>query len=189
MLLDEQAPSTMVPSTTTSNCHKRLSFTPSASIINYYTTKSVMGGHVDDLELAMDKPIVSISLGLPAIFILGGTTREEEPVVSILLRPGDVLCMGGRSRLNYHAMARVIPYEAAMDLMTTTEGGGLGVGRKQLHEHQVTTALWDPQQALQHESHRIPEEDQAYLDEYLRNHRININVRQVYPDSDGAEDE
>ena len=75
-----------------------------------------MGGHRDDLEDkdAMDKPIVSISLGLPGIFVLGGAEKDEfesddqsstspHPVRALLLRPGDILVMGGPSRLNYHA--------------------------------------------------------------------------------------
>jgi alkylated DNA repair protein alkB family protein 1 len=132
-----------------------------------------MGGHVDDLELAMDKPIVSISLGLPAVFVLGGTTKEEGPVVAILLRPGDVLCMGGPSRLNYHAMARVVPHPAATKLATTTTTTRVN-DRQTRHTNNATFFEFDSS---------IPEEDQVHLDEYLKHHRININVRQVYPDN------
>ena len=39
-----------------------------------------MGGHQDDLELTFDKPVVSISLGLPAIFLLGGATKNDTPI-------------------------------------------------------------------------------------------------------------
>ena len=37
------------------------------------------------------------------------------PVRAIVLQPGDVLVMGGESRLNYHAMARVLSHEAALE--------------------------------------------------------------------------
>lgn len=60
-----------------------------ACIVNYYNGKSSMGGHRDDLELALDKPLVSLSVGRPAVFLLGGTTKETVPVVPILVRPGD----------------------------------------------------------------------------------------------------
>jgi hypothetical protein len=123
----------------------------------------------------MDKPIVSISLGLPAVFVLGGTTKEEGPVVAILLRPGDVLCMVGPSRLNYHAMARVVPHPAASKLTTTTTTTTTTVNDQQTR-HSNTSEYFDFDSS-------IPEEDQPYLDEYLKRHRININVRQVYPDN------
>ena len=58
-----------------------------------------MGGHRDDLELDFTQPVVSISLGLPAIFLLGGDTKDCEPVVPILVRPGDVYLLAGDSRL------------------------------------------------------------------------------------------
>jgi alkylated DNA repair protein alkB family protein 1 len=66
----------------------RFSYTTSAAIVNYYNTKSVMGGHKDDLEPALDKPLITFSMGRPAIFLLGGATREDTPVVPILVRPG-----------------------------------------------------------------------------------------------------
>ena len=47
------------------------SFTASAAIVNYYSLKSSMGGHRDDSELDMTKPVVSLSLGLPAVFMIG----------------------------------------------------------------------------------------------------------------------
>ena len=91
----------------------KTSFLPQASIVNYYNPKSIMGGHRDDLEYALDKPVVSMSMGLPAIFLLGGATKESEPVVPILVRPGDVLILGGQCRLYYHGMAKVIPNDMA----------------------------------------------------------------------------
>jgi len=56
-------------------------------LINYYTIKSLMGGHLDDLELTLGPPVLSVSLGLPAIFLLGGATKDVKPT-SILVRPG-----------------------------------------------------------------------------------------------------
>eukprot|EP00557_Chaetoceros_sp_GSL56_P001698 CAMPEP_0176504248 /NCGR_PEP_ID=MMETSP0200_2-20121128/15819_1 /TAXON_ID=947934 /ORGANISM="Chaetoceros sp., Strain GSL56" /LENGTH=389 /DNA_ID=CAMNT_0017903641 /DNA_START=79 /DNA_END=1246 /DNA_ORIENTATION=+ len=84
-------------------------FCASASIINYYSLKSIMGGHKDDLEYDFTKPVVSLSIGLPAVFLLGGMTKDDGPVVPILVRPGDVMLLGGESRLCYHGIARVIP--------------------------------------------------------------------------------
>ncbi|ELR24384.1 alkylation repair protein, putative [Acanthamoeba castellanii str. Neff] len=70
--------------------------------------ETVLCGHLDDVELTFEAPIVSISLGLSAIFLLGGRTREEKPR-AMLLRSGDVVVMGGASRLLYHGVPRILP--------------------------------------------------------------------------------
>ncbi len=171
----------------TTSCTK---FTPSASICNYYTTKSTMGGHRDDLEHenAMNKPIVSVSLGLPGIFILGGPTKDENeddasphPVRAILLRPGDVLIMGGASRLNYHAMARVLPKEAALEY--DQKIGYYNTMGNAMEDDQpfANLSVQDIHKEAIMDTH-VPNDEREYLAEYLRNHRVNINVRQVYPD-------
>ena len=176
-----------------SNTQQRPSFTPSASIVNYYTTKSTMGGHRDDLEDkdAMDKPIVSISLGLPGIFILGGPVKDEfdksdtpaHPVRALLLRPGDVLVMGGASRLNYHAMARVLPHEAA--LQYDQQYGAKSNGQdtfQTTNEDNSRFANIAPADLSLGACSKSEKEERELLKEYLRHHRVNINIRQVYPD-------
>jgi DNA alkylation damage repair protein AlkB len=159
-------------------------FTASAAIVNYYNTKSTMGGHKDDLELALDKPVVSFSLGLPAVFLLGGKSKDETPVIPILVRPGDVMILGGESRLCYHGMARVIPASAklpdavASELSTanqcssTKEDAALVAVRLQDVAGEID-ALGLPE---------IPESELQALQSYLKHHRVNINVRQVLPD-------
>lgn len=151
-----------------------LSFTPSASIVNYYNSKSNMGGHRDDLELAVDKPIVSISVGLPAIFLLGGSTKDDEPIIPILVRNGDVMCMGGKSRMNFHGMARLIP---ATVHIPKIELGLCPTDEQQVSLETLSLSSLD----------EIPVEDRGALKGYLSNHRININVRQVYPDKENIE--
>ena len=166
------------------------SFTASASIVNYYNIKSIMGGHRDDLELALDKPIISLSAGLPAVFLLGGKTKDDSPVVPILVRPGDVMCMGGDSRLNFHAMARLLP--PAVTLPKTC------LERLPRNVDQVSTSLLRLSAQAVHENEgdekqtasnyainpttNVPEEEQRCLAEYLSSYRVNVNVRQVYPD-------
>lgn len=144
-------------------------YTPSASIVNYYNHKSNMGGHRDDLEVALDKPIVSFSVGLPAIFLLGGKTKDDEPVVPILVRPGDVMCMGSDTRLNYHAMARLLPAGVAIP----------EVDRNLLPNDKQRICL----EHLDISATEVRPGERESMEEYLSNHRININVRQVYPDN------
>lgn len=77
-----------------------------AAIINLYHPGSSMGGHQDDAELSKDHPIVSLSLGCPCVFLLGGLTKEEAPL-PIILRSGDAIVFGGSSRLRYHGVPKI----------------------------------------------------------------------------------
>ena len=52
------------------------------------------------------KPIVSLSLGCAAIFLLGGETRETAPT-AVLLRSGDAVVLAGESRRRYHGVPRI----------------------------------------------------------------------------------
>jgi DNA alkylation damage repair protein AlkB len=82
---------------------------PEAAIVNYYPVGTYMSGHLDDAEHAMEEPIVSISLGTPAIFLLGGRTKNEKPI-PILIKSGDVIIMARDSRYSYHGVPAVISH-------------------------------------------------------------------------------
>lgn len=85
---------------------------PDLCILNRYEAGSRMGVHQDKDErpgtIARGVPIVSVSLGDAARFVLGGTSRKD-PTRPILLRSGDVLVMGGASRLRFHGVTRLLP--------------------------------------------------------------------------------
>eukprot|EP00980_Cylindrotheca_fusiformis_P010404 scaffold2311_cov107-Cylindrotheca_fusiformis.AAC.5 len=168
--------SLVLDSAESSGTKTEIRFSPEASIVNYYNVKSLMGGHRDDLELALDKPVVSMSMGLPAIFLLGGHSKDEEPVIPILIRPGDVMCLGGDVRQNYHSMARLLPNEVSLPIMDETlcpsKDGRLSRG---------SIASIFPSQRND-DTMDILSVDRVALEEYLTHHRININVRQVYAD-------
>lgn len=83
-------------------------FRPEAAIVNYYAMNSTLGGHVDNSELALDSPVLSVSFGQTAVFLVGGATRERRPC-ALYLRSGDVLAMSGPARLAYHAVPLVLP--------------------------------------------------------------------------------
>lgn len=78
-------------------------FAPDACLINRYEPGARMTLHQDKDEVDMDAPIVSVSLGLPAVFQWGGLTRKDRPVRHPL-QSGDVVVWGGPSRLNYHGV-------------------------------------------------------------------------------------
>lgn len=76
-------------------------YDPDAVIVNYYHAGDTLNGHKDDVELDLRQPIVSVSVGADAVFLLGGETRDTPPV-ALLLRSGDVLVMSASARLCYH---------------------------------------------------------------------------------------
>lgn len=68
------------------------------------TTAHCLGfltGHLDDAEGPCLRPLVSFSLGLSAVFLLGGPTKDILPL-PLLMRSGDALVMSGPSRLAHH---------------------------------------------------------------------------------------
>jgi DNA alkylation damage repair protein AlkB len=81
-------------------------------IMNLYTADAKLGVHQDKDEspetIAAGIPIVSVSLGDAARFVIGGFTRKD-PINPVILRSGDVLVMGGPSRLRYHGVTRILP--------------------------------------------------------------------------------
>lgn len=78
-------------------------FQPDACLINRYAPGAKLSLHQDKDEQDFGAPIVSVSLGLPAIFQFGGMKRND-PVKRILLEHGDVVVWGGTSRLFYHGI-------------------------------------------------------------------------------------
>lgn len=76
---------------------------PDACLINGYAAGSKMSAHQDRDERNMQWPIVSLSLGACARFVMGGTSRSDKGI-AILLAPGDVLVWGRSARLNFHSV-------------------------------------------------------------------------------------
>ena len=78
-------------------------FVPDACLVNRYEPGARLGLHQDKDERDFSEPIVSVSLGLPAVFLFGGTTRTERPE-RVSLEHGDVVVFGGPDRLRYHGV-------------------------------------------------------------------------------------
>lgn len=79
-----------------------------AGIVNFYQPDDTLTGHVDRSEKNMSAPLVSISIGLSAIFLLGGLSREDEPVRAILVRNGDLSVLSGPSRHLFHGVPKIL---------------------------------------------------------------------------------
>ncbi|MCS2170554.1 DNA oxidative demethylase AlkB [Scandinavium sp. TWS1a] len=78
-------------------------FQPDACLINRYSPGAKLSLHQDKDEKDQRAPIVSVSLGLPAVFQFGGLKRND-PLQRVLLEHGDVVVWGGESRLFYHGI-------------------------------------------------------------------------------------
>ncbi len=81
-------------------------FEPDVCLINRYPPGTRMGLHQDRDEQDFRWPVVSVSLGLPAVFLWGGLSRGGSPA-RLTLEHGDVLVWGGKDRLRYHGIAPV----------------------------------------------------------------------------------
>jgi DNA oxidative demethylase len=80
---------------------------PEACLVNWYEAKAKMGLHQDKDEQEFEAPVLSVSLGDSCLFRYGGL-RRNDPTKSVTLNSGDVLLIGGTSRLCFHGVDRVM---------------------------------------------------------------------------------
>jgi alkylated DNA repair protein alkB family protein 1 len=133
-----------------------------AALLNYYATGDALGGHVDDAE-ACESPLVAVSMGCPAVFLLGGDDVHSAPL-PLLLRGGDALLLGGPARRATHGLPRVLtPSDAAPPQRAAAAArDALAAVRAAGGDEAQAVAAW-----MQHT-------------------RINISVRDIY--CDGADE-
>ncbi len=83
-------------------------FVPDACLVNHYLPGTRLSLHQDRDEQDFGQPIVSMSLGLPAVFLFGGLQRTDK-TQRIPLSHGDVLVWGGEDRLRFHGVLPIKP--------------------------------------------------------------------------------
>ncbi|XP_062863596.1 nucleic acid dioxygenase ALKBH1 [Trichomycterus rosablanca] len=135
-------------------------FDAEAGILNYYRSDSSLGIHVDESELDHSRPLLSFSFGQTAVFLLGGSKRQDLPT-AMFMRSGDIMVMSGFSRLLYHAVPCIVPAPAAQPLPFC------------LDERMEKS---EPRDGV---VQGVCEEDWAVCSTYLKTSRINMTVRQV----------
>jgi len=95
---------------------------PDICILNHYDAEGRLGLHQDkdesDATLTAGVPVVSVSIGDTARFLIGGP-RRRDPMTTVMLESGDAFVFGGPARLNYHGVSRIIPDTAPAGLPTT----------------------------------------------------------------------
>lgn len=82
-------------------------FMPDSCLINCYEAGAKLSLHQDKNERDLTAPIVSVSLGLPAIFLFGGNIRSAKPKRH-RLEHGDITIWGGASRMAFHGIEPLI---------------------------------------------------------------------------------
>jgi alkylated DNA repair protein (DNA oxidative demethylase) len=92
-------------------------FAPDACLVNRYEPGARLSLHQDKDERDFSDPIVSVSFGLPAVFLLGGL-RRGDPLRRVPLSHGDVVVWGGPARLRYHG---VLPLEPGNHVLMGAE--------------------------------------------------------------------
>ena len=85
------------------------SFHAEAGIVNYYHMDSTLSGHTDHSEKDLSHPLLSLSFGQSAIFLIGGPTKQVRPK-ALLLNSGDIVIMSGQSRLAYHGVPKILSH-------------------------------------------------------------------------------
>lgn len=89
-------------------------FAPDACLINRYAPGARLSLHQDRDEGHYEHPIVSVSLGVPAVFLWGGARRADK-ALRVDVGHGDVVVWGGPARLRYHG---VLPLKEAQHPLT-----------------------------------------------------------------------
>jgi alkylated DNA repair protein (DNA oxidative demethylase) len=95
---------------------------PEACLVNLYDRGAKMGSHRDEDEQDTAAPVVSISLGDDATFHIGGLQRAG-PKQRLVLKSGDVVVLGGASRMAYHGVERIHPGTSTL----LSQGGRLNL--------------------------------------------------------------
>ncbi|XP_022606992.1 nucleic acid dioxygenase ALKBH1 [Seriola dumerili] len=135
-------------------------FKAEAGILNYYRPDSSLGIHVDEAELDHSRPLLSFSFGQSAIFLLGGTHRQDPPT-AMYIHSGDVMVMSGQSRLLYHALPRIVPVpqdHTPLEMEVCSLASSL----------QDSTVM-----------EQISKQDWMVCSKYIQSSRVNMTVRQV----------
>ena len=82
-------------------------YRPDVALINWYDADARMGMHADRDERST-APVVSLSLGETCVFRFGNISTRNRPWIDVELESGDLFVFGGRSRLAYHGVPKLL---------------------------------------------------------------------------------
>jgi DNA alkylation damage repair protein AlkB len=135
-------------------------FDGQVGLANFYAPGDTLNGHVDDAEMNLSKPIASLSLGLPAIFLLGQKSKALKPVTALIVRSGDAIVLSGESRTMFHGVPRV--FSDGETLMSSSKTFRF----PEALERAFTTSAEE-------------DDDDEFLLNFAKRTRINLSLRDV----------
>ena len=115
-------------------------YEPDTALVNFYRNGDTLGGHKDDAELHADRPIVSLSLGCDAVFLIGGVTRDVVPT-AVWLHSGDAVVLSGAARQCYHGVPRVVPCQTSFDCCMDSVSAAGAQDMPALHAYMHSTRV------------------------------------------------
>jgi alkylated DNA repair protein (DNA oxidative demethylase) len=101
-------------------------YKPDACLVNAYGEKGRLNLHQDYDEADFGWPIVSISLGADAIFVVGGYKRKD-PTESVLLHSGDIVVLHHEGRTLFHGVKKVMPGTSPIEHSLLTEQARINI--------------------------------------------------------------
>lgn len=157
-------------------------YEPQSGIVNYFPVGTSMMAHQDASEEALTQPLLSLSLGCSCIFLMGSESREDRPR-AFLLRSGDAVAFAGPSRLCYHAIPRIL--DDCPDYLTVPDGE-ISASEKENYDNNNFVYHWNGVTSGR-QGVELVDLSETQRERYwrlaLKHMRININVRQAYPES------
>lgn len=153
-------------------------YEPQTAIVNYYPVGSMMMCHQDVSEETLEQPLMSLSLGCSAIFLMGTQSREDAPY-AFLLRSGDVAAFTGPSRSAFHSTPRIL--DDCPAYLTLPEDELTEAERHRYQQHAYCAhPTPDGSFSRVEKALMTAEEQERYWRLCMRHMRVNINARQVY---------
>lgn len=149
-----------------------LPFQPDTSIVNYFINNDRKAGHKNDAEYDKFAPVVGISLLNDGIFLLGGETKDVQPI-PILLHSGDIFIMNGKSRQVVHGISCILKNTVKTNVLD-----GL--------VNHTLSCITLPNHEQRDDLDKKKTYTGAMLKKYLNTLRICINIRQVFQRRDEA---
>ncbi|KAL7463763.1 hypothetical protein ACHAXS_004117 [Conticribra weissflogii] len=137
-----------------------------------------LGGHKDNVESNLSLPLVTVSLGAPGIFLLGGESREDKPT-AILLRAGDCMVLGSKSRGYFHGVPTILEPSGLED-------NDLGSAHNESHRPIFSELHYDCDRGIDSDYAEefgidvtATEDELRFAKAFLCTVRMNLSIRQV----------
>jgi len=162
------------------------SYSAEAAIVNFYHLDSTLSGHTDHSEDDLEAPLLSLSFGRDAVFVIGGETLDTPPT-PLYLRSGDLVVLWKEARLAYHGVPKICD-ETSLPVLIE----GMSEEEEEMDRlPQIVKDELESGEKLRNNPFKFIDKDnktpkelkfdgaKTFYEHYLKFTRININIRQV----------